>query len=127
MPMLSHHNSVHAPERPIPWRRIGGIFAGSRVLYLLIVWSIPALTMGQGVYGGGRGFANPWGRWLLQALYNSDSGFYQSIATKGYDHAAFSTAHLYNWAFFPPNSVAHPVAQRAYWPRRNHCGRDYRV
>lgn len=85
----------------IPWGSIIGIFLGSRALYLFVVWSVPALTVGHGVYGGGRGFSQPWGQWLQQALYNSDSGFYWTIAVHGYDHAPFNTRHLYNWAFFP--------------------------
>ena len=89
--------SAHA----IPWRWITQIFVGSRILYLIIIWSIPALTMGHTVYGGGKGFQQPWGRWLLQAVYNSDSGFYWTIAAHGYDHTPFNTHHLYNWAFFP--------------------------
>ena len=101
MTMPSHDDQVHSPDRPIPWGWISGIFAGSRALYLVIVWSIPALTVGHDVYGGGKGFQQPWMHWLLQALYNADSGFYWTIAAHGYDHARFNTHTLYNWAFFP--------------------------
>ena len=84
-----------------PWGWLTGIFCGSRALYLVIIWIIPALTVGHDVYGGGKGFHQPWGQWLMQALSNSDSGFYWTIAAHGYDHARFNTHHLYNWAFFP--------------------------
>ncbi len=59
------HTSAYA----IPWRWITQIFVGSRILYLIIIWSIRALTMGHTVYGGDKGFQQPWGRWLLQAVY----------------------------------------------------------
>lgn len=101
MTIPSHTDQVRSPVRSIPWGWISGIFVGSRALYLVIVWSIPALTVGRGVYGGGKGFQQPWMHWLLQALYNSDSGFYWTIAAHGYDHARFNTHTLYNWAFFP--------------------------
>lgn len=89
------------PAHPIPWGWVIRIFVGSRALYLLIIWTIPALTVGHGVYGGGKGFQQPWGHWLLQALCNADSGFYWTVAAHGYDHAQFNTHTLYNWAFFP--------------------------
>lgn len=108
MKELSHHPHPTADQRgfstashPIPWFWIARVFCASRTLYLVIIWSIPALTVGHGVYGGGKGFQQPWGSWLLHALSNSDSGFYWTIAAQGYDHARFNTHHLYNWAFFP--------------------------
>ncbi len=85
----------------MPWWRLAAIFVSSRAVYLLIIWGIPALTIGRGVGGGDRGFSQPWGQWLQSALFNADSGFYWTIARHGYDHAAFNTAHQYNWAFFP--------------------------
>ncbi|PSR37291.1 MAG: hypothetical protein C7B44_04540 [Sulfobacillus thermosulfidooxidans] len=105
----------------IPWFWIVRVFLASRALYLIIIWIIPALTVGHDVYGGGKGFHQPWGQWLLQSLYNADSGFYWTIATHGYDHARFNTEHLYNWAFFPLYSwitrwVAIPLGPHAIIP-----------
>lgn len=87
--------------QPTPWRWIVKIFIASRALYLVIIWIVSALTMGHDVYGGGKGFQQPWVHWLMQSVYNADSGFYWTIATHGYDHARFNTHALYNWAFFP--------------------------
>jgi hypothetical protein len=78
-----------------------GCLAGSRFLYVLYVLAIGALTRGPVLVGGGRSFAQPWSSFLHQALFNSDSGFYHSIAVGGYAHVPFNTHLQYNWAFFP--------------------------
>ncbi|MCY0880681.1 MAG: hypothetical protein OWS74_01685 [Firmicutes bacterium] len=83
------------------WRHILAIFLFSRLFYVGILLATPALTIGIPAYGDVIRLAQPWGTWLHQALFNSDSLWYWSIATKGYAHVPFNTAQEYNWAFFP--------------------------
>jgi len=77
------------------WRTPVSAFAGSRILYLLTVLAIPALTH------KGRSFSKPWALFLRRALFTSDGGWYYSIAVRGYDRVPFTIATQHNWTFFP--------------------------
>jgi hypothetical protein len=96
-----HDVDAGRSERVSRWLVPLGAFAGSRFLYVVYVLAIGALTAGPELIGGGRSFAQPWSSFLQPALFNSDSGFYHSIAVSGYAHVPFNTRLQYNWAFFP--------------------------
>lgn len=76
-------------------RQVVASFVGSRALYLLMVFAIPGLTRQA------RSFSKPWGRFLRTALFNSDGGWYYSIAVHGYAHIPFTSRVQNNWTFFP--------------------------
>ena len=77
------------------WRTPVSAFVGSRILYLLTVFAIPALTH------KGRSLSKPWASYLRRALFNSDGGWYYSIAVRGYDRVPFTSGTQHNWTFFP--------------------------
>lgn len=53
------------------------------MLSLAFVLGLSVFTVGRVLYGGSRGFDQPWASWLQRALFNSDSGFYDSVAAHG--------------------------------------------